>query len=280
MVRLSWKALGSSMASKQVVFIGGGQMAQALAQGAMQAGVLNPRDVSFVEPNAGQQQKLRQTFEGCHVVAHWQDCLSSAQAVVLAVKPNILKQIAAELAAALDSTQLVVSIAAGISLDALQHMLKTQRVVRVMPNTPAQVGAGAAAIACDASLSAADVEWVDLLFKSVGTTVYVPDQLMHAVTAVSGSGPAYIYLVIEALSDGGVAAGLPRVVATQLAAQTVLGAAQMVLETGLHPGQLKDQVTSPGGTTIAALATLEQAGLRGALISAVERAAERSAELA
>ncbi len=268
------------MASKQVTFIGGGQMAQALAHGAIQAGVLAPRDLSFVEPNSGQQQKLRDAFAGSHVAAHWPASLSKTQTVVLAVKPHILKEIAAELATALDPTHLVVSIAAGISLSALQHMLKTERVVRVMPNTPAQVGAGAAAIACEPSLPAEDVEWVNQLFQSVGTTVHVPDLLMHAVTAVSGSGPAYIYLVIEALSDGGVAAGLPRAVATQLAAQTVLGAAQMVLQTGLHPGQLKDQVTSPGGTTIAALATLEQAGLRGALIAAVERAATRSVELA
>ncbi|MCA9183025.1 MAG: pyrroline-5-carboxylate reductase, partial [Planctomycetales bacterium] len=147
------------------------------------------------------------------------------------------------------------------------------------PNTPAQVGVGAAAIAADDDLADEDLKWVEQLFNAVGSTVHVPDRLMHAVTGLSGSGPAYVYLVIEALSDGGVAAGLPRDIATKLAAQTVLGGAQMVLETGLHPGQLKDQVTSPGGTTIAALATLEAAAVRGALIHAVQRAAARSAEL-
>ena len=148
-----------------------------------------------------------------------------------------------------------------------------------MPNTPSQVGAGAAGIASDGNVAEDDVAWVEQLMNSVGTSVRVPDELLHAVTGVSGSGPAYIFLVIEALSDGGVAQGLSRELATKLAAQTVLGAAKMVLETGLHPGQLKDQVTSPGGTTIAALRHLEQAGLRSALIEAVGKAAARSQEL-
>lgn len=263
----------------KVVFIGGGQMAQALASGAISAGVLKATDLGFVEPNGEQRKKLEKTFLGCSVVSQAQLALPEAEMVILSVKPHVLKAIAGELAGLLQSRHLVVSIAAGISLATLQQMLKTQRVVRVMPNTPVQVGAGAAALSADSHMAEGDLARVEQLLGAVGTTQRVPDQLMHAVTAVSGSGPAYIYMVIEALSDGGVAAGLPRQVATQLAAQTVLGAAQMVLHSGLHPGQLKDQVTSPGGTTIAALTSLEQAAMRGAFIKAVLAANERSQEL-
>lgn len=267
------------MAIQIVTFIGGGQMAQALAGGAIAAGVLTAEQLVFVEPSQPQQQLLRSRFAGCRVTDQLAQGVADATRLVLSVKPHILKELAAELAGLLHPQHLLVSIAAGISLDKLQSLLGTRRVVRVMPNTPAQVGVGAAAIAADDDLAAVDVQWVEQLFNAVGTTVRVPDRLMHAVTGLSGSGPAYVYLVIEALSDGGVAAGLPRDIATKLAAQTVLGSAQMVLETGLHPGQLKDQVTSPSGTTIAALAMLESAAVRGAFIAAVQRAAARSAEL-
>ena len=271
--------LGSPMATQIVTFIGGGQMAQALAGGAIAAGVLTAEQLLFVEPSQAQQQHLRSRFAGCRVTEQLSQGVAAATRLVLSVKPHIVRELAAELAGLLQPQHLLVSIAAGISLGTLQSLLGTKRVVRVMPNTPAQVGMGAAAIAADSDLATDDMRWVEQLFNAVGTTVRVPDHLMHAVTALSGSGPAYVYLVIEALSDGGVAAGLPRDVATKLAAQTVLGGAQMVLETGQHPGQLKDQVTSPGGTTIAALATLEAAAVRGAFIGAVQRAAARSAEL-
>jgi pyrroline-5-carboxylate reductase len=148
-----------------------------------------------------------------------------------------------------------------------------------MPNTPAQVNAGAAGISASTGASEEDIRFVEQLMSAVGMSVRVPDALMHAVTGLSGSGPAYVYLMIDALSDGGVAQGLPRDVATRLAAQTVLGAAQMVLQTGNHPGQLRDQVTSPGGTTIAGLRSLEQAAVRSGFIEAVAAAANRSREL-
>lgn len=267
------------MVKIQVLFIGGGQMAQALANGAIAAGVLAPTDLGFVEPNAEQRKVLEQAFPGCSLATQAQLAVPEADMVILAVKPPVLKAIAAELAGLLQSRHLVVSIAAGITLNALQTMLKTTRVVRVMPNTPVQVACGAAALSADPGLAEEDVARVERLLGAVGTTQRVSDQWMHAVTGLSGSGPAYVYLVIEALSDGGVAAGLPRAVATQLAAQTVLGAAQMVLRTGQHPGTLKDQVTSPGGTTIAGLAHLEQAATRGAFIHAVQVAAERSRHL-
>jgi pyrroline-5-carboxylate reductase len=255
-------------------------MAQALAKGAVSAGFVQPQWLVFVEPNRDQQQTLERILPGCHLAESADELLERAQRVILAVKPPVLLDIAPTLAAKIRPGHLLVSIAAGISLKTLQDLLGTSRIARVMPNTPAQVGAGAAAIATPQDMSSADVAWVEQLMNSVGTAVRVNDQLMHAVTGVAGSSPAYIYLVIEALSDGGVALGLPRATATQLAAQAVLGAAKMVLDTGLHPGQLKDQVTSPGGTTIAALRELESAAVRSAFIEAVARCAERSSELA
>lgn len=263
-----------------VGFIGGGQMAQALAKGAVAAGFLKPEKLVFAEPNRSQQHLLETTFAGCKLTTSTRELMEQADRVVLAVKPHVLMEIAPAIAAAVRPDHLLMSIAAGISLQALQSILRTQRVARVMPNTPAQVGAGASAIATPVGMSAEDANWVERLMGSVGTTERVPDSLMHAVTGVAGSSPAYIYLIIEAMSDGGVALGLPRQTATQLAAQAVMGAARMVLETGLHPGQLKDQVTSPGGTTIAALRTLESRGIRSAMMEAVVTCAQRSRELA
>ncbi len=267
------------MTCKKVVFIGGGQMARALASGAVMAGVLNPADLVFVEPDADQVDCIKSEFPESACFSHSQKPLTDCDYVVLCVKPNVLRAIAPQLATLLEPRHLVLSIAAGISLETLQDLLKTPRVIRVMPNTPAQLRAGASAIASDASAAAADVQWVEKLMSAVGLVVHVPDGLMHAVTGLSGSGPAYIFMVIEALSDGGVAAGLSRDVATRLAAQTVLGAARMVLESGKHPGALKDQVTSPGGTTIAAIRELEAAGIRSAFIEAVLASAQRSQEL-
>jgi pyrroline-5-carboxylate reductase len=179
----------------------------------------------------------------------------------------------------LPGDRLWVSIAAGVSLAELGDMLDSSRIIRVMPNTPAQVGAGAAAMAAYDTVPPVDVEWVQQLMSSVGSCIRIQESLMHAVIGVAGSSPAYIYMIIEALADGGVAGGLSREAATKLSAQSVLGAAKMVLESGLHPGQLKDQVTSPAGTTIAAVRKLESAGLRSALIEAVMTAAARSKEM-
>ena len=263
----------------RIGFIGGGQMAKALAGGALRAGLVKPEQLMIAEPSGHQKEQFRSTLGDIELCDNGQEVLAACDRVVLAVKPQVLKVIGGELASSIESRHLLVSIAAGISLAQLQKLFGTKRIVRVMPNTPSQVGAGAAGIAADRNVLEDDVAWVEQLMNSVGTSVRVPDELLHAVTGVSGSGPAYIFLVIEALSDGGVAQGLSRELATKLAAQTVLGAAKMVLETGLHPGQLKDQVTSPGGTTIAALRHLEQSGVRSAFIEAVSKAAVRSQEL-
>ncbi len=260
-------------------FVGGGQMATALLGGAVAAKVVQPPEVVIAEPDREKWPTLQQRFSGCRIVDDPLDVLEQCHRVVLAVKPHVLRAIGPTLARKLSQDHLFVSIAAGVSLDELQALLSTQRVIRVMPNTPCLVRAGASAIAASEAVAENDIAWTEMLFRAVGLVVRVPDEMIHAVTGVSGSGPAYLYLVIEALSDGGVAQGLPRDVATRLAAQTVLGSATMVLETGLHPGQLKDQVTSPAGTTIAALRTIEEHGVRSAMIEAVARAAERSREM-
>lgn len=265
--------------SLAVGFLGGGQMATALASGAIAAGVLDEAQLSFFVPTQASRERLQGLYPRSTIAASPTELLRDCGRIVLGVKPHVLKQISGDLAPQIQPEHLLVSLAAGIELTALQAMLGTQRVVRVMPNTPCRVGAGASVFAADDSLAADDLQWVRQVMESVGMALQVPDAWVAAVTGVAGSSPAYIYLVIEALSDGGVAMGLPRAIATQLSAQAVMGAAKMVLETGEHPGVLKDQVTSPGGTTIAALRELEAAGTRSAFIEAVCRCTERNAEL-
>jgi pyrroline-5-carboxylate reductase len=224
---------------------------------------------------------LLATETGISVFESSQPVVERSDVVVLAVKPQSMCQVFAELRPSINPVHLVVSVAAGITIGSIVRGLGPSiRVIRVMPNTPALVGEGASAYALGPGVSTEDGAVVRAFLGSVGQTVCVAEPLLDAVTGLSGSGPAFVYLVIEALADGGVKAGLPRDVATLLAAQTVLGAAKMVRETGQHPGVLKDQVASPGGTTIAGLLALERAGVRGALMDAVEAAARRSAELA
>jgi pyrroline-5-carboxylate reductase len=204
---------------------------------------------------------------------------AQADAIVCCVKPA---DAAEGLAAVKDAStgKLVISIMAGVPLAKLQALCGAKaRVVRVMPNTPALVHKGAAAYALGEGTDSSDQQVVEKIFSAVGTVACVKEALLDAVTGLSGSGPAYVYMIIEALSDAGVLVGLPRDLSLQLAAQTVSGAAEMVIKTGLHPAQLKEQVTSPGGTTIAGVAALEKAGLRSALLEAVKAATARSAEL-
>jgi pyrroline-5-carboxylate reductase len=203
-----------------------------------------------------------------------------AEVVLMAVKPAQVLSVLGEVRPQWREGQALVSIAAGITLSQLEGAVPDGvRVIRVMPNTPAMVGASATAFALGRGCTGEDRALMAALFGSVGLAVAVEEKWMDAVTGLSGSGPAYGFLMIEALSDGAVAAGLPRDLATRLAAQTLLGAARMVLESGMHPGALKDQVTSPGGTTIEALQVLEQAGVRGALMGAVRAAADKSKRL-
>jgi pyrroline-5-carboxylate reductase len=261
-------------------FLGGGQMATAIAKGAARSGdTTSAPKLIFCEPNPGQQAKLRELFPNCQLCDSAQQLFEICDRIVIAVKPQVLTEIATSLRSLVEKRHLMVSIVAGVSIAKLSEWLGTSNVIRIMPNTPCQLGKGASGMAVAAGVSQEDTAWCEDLFNSLGITIRCTDDQLHAVTGVSGSGPAYVLMMIEALSDGGVKAGLSRAAALELATQTVLGAAAMVQETGLHPALLREQVTSPGGTTIAALASLERNCFRHAVIEAVDSAVARSREL-
>ncbi len=267
------------MLEQRVGFVGAGQMATALGQGFVKAGLVPPDNLSASDPVEAARSYFAQTT-GASSFAENSAVVERSDVVFLAVKPQQTAAAAAEVAAALRPGQLVVSIAAGVRIATLQAALGPDaRLVRVMPNAPCLVGKGACGYCLGAAAKPADGGLVSRLLGAVGVAFQVEEKLLDAVTGLSGSGPAFVYTVIEALSDGGVCMGLPRNLATALAAQTVLGAAQVVLETGEHTGVLRDRVTSPGGTTIAGIQALEECGLRAALIAAVQEATERSIEL-
>jgi pyrroline-5-carboxylate reductase len=258
--------------------IGCGKMASALAEGVLKAGAFKKEDIIVTDKYPAAVKTLVEKH-GVTAAAGNDALAQAADAILLCVKPGD----------ALDALQdarkhlqgkLVISILAGVTLSTLEKAAGEKvRVVRVMPNTPALIHKGAAACAAGHAATADDIAIVEKIFASVGKIFRVKEELLDVVTGLSGSGPAYVYVVVEALADAGVLMGLPRDLALQLAAQTVTGAADMVLQTGLHPAQLKDQVTSPGGTTIAGLEALEAAGIRSAFLSAVRAATERSREL-
>lgn len=260
-------------------FLGAGKMASALANGFVQAGLVAADCIMASDPIGAAREAFAKSV-GAKTTSLNLDVLTFAKVIFLAVKPYQVKDALAEIHAEFTSKHLLISIAAGVPISKLEHALPVgARVIRVMPNTPALVGASATAFAPGKSATAEDAQLALKLFASVGAAFQVKETLLDAVTGLSGSGPAYVYLMIEALSDGGVAAGLPRDISTKLAAQTLLGAAKMVLETGLHPGALKDMVTSPGGTTIEGIHELEKGSVRGALMNAVRAAAEKSKKL-
>ena len=259
-------------------FIGCGKMATALAEGVLKAGVYTKDEIFVTDKFPSAVKKLVEKH-GFHAAADNSALAAAADAVLLCVKPGDALE-ALRSAREQLSGKLVISILAGITLEVLQEAAcENVRVIRVMPNTPALIHKGAAAYSLGQSATDADAAIVEKIFSAVGIVFRVKEELLDAVTGLSGSGPAYIYVVIEALADAGVLMGLPRDLAQHLAAQTVSGAAEMVLQTGLHPAQLKDQVTSPGGTTIAGLEALEAAGIRSAFLSGVRAATERSREL-
>ena len=261
-------------------FIGAGKMATALVRGMIRAGTADPRSVWASDPFEAARTALAGET-GVSVTDANERVALESDVLVLAVKPQSMAAVLAELRPAVTPEHLVISIAAGVSMATLAKGLgDDRRLVRVMPNTPALVGEGASGYCLGPHARPEDEATVKACLEAVGRAFPVAEGLLDAVTGLSGSGPAFVYVMIEALSDGGVRVGLPRDVATALAAQTVLGAARLVLESGLHPAVLKDQVTSPGGTTIAGLHALERGGLRAALIDAVEAATRRSAELA
>jgi pyrroline-5-carboxylate reductase len=263
-----------------VGFLGAGRMAAALARAWTTSGRIAPSRTLAGDPLAAARDGFTRDT-GCPATPDNRRVASHADLLVLAVKPQSMAELLAEVCDVVrQRNPLVVSIAAGVTLSQLAESLGEQtRLVRVMPNTPCLVGASASGFSPSPHATGEDVALVQALLDDAGKAFRLPEHLLDAVTGLSGSGPAFVYLVIEALADGGVRVGLPRDVAATLAAQTVLGAATMVLQTGQHPGALKDMVASPGGTTIAGLHALERAAVRGALMDAVEAATRTATEL-
>lgn len=263
----------------KVGFIGAGRMATALAAGLVSSGFTSAdRIIASDTYEAARDAFTRET--GAQAVESNLNVVEQSDIVILSVKPQHVAEVLSEIKTAITDQKLLVSIAAGCPLSLfVEKVGNNRRLIRVMPNTPCLVKQGASAFARGGQASEADASLVESLLSTVGIAFEVPESQLDAVTGLSGSGPAYVYQIIEALSDGGVRMGLPRHIATQLAAQTVKGAAEMVLETGEHPGALKDAVTSPGGTTIAGIHALEAGGLRSSLMNAVSAATHRSIEL-
>jgi pyrroline-5-carboxylate reductase len=267
------------MLSERVGFVGAGQMATALGLGLVKAGLTAAESLVASDPAAEARDRFARATGG-KTTADNLDVVAAADVLFLAVKPQQMGKVLAQLRGKVGAEKLIVSIAAGVRLAVMTEGLGPEaRLVRVMPNTPCLVGKGASAFCLGDRATARDGELVRQMLGAVGIAYPVEEKLMDAVTGLSGSGPAFAYVMIEALADGGVRVGLPRQVALALAAQTLLGAAEMVLTTGDHPGVLKDRVASPAGTTIAGLQALEAGGLRAALIAAVEAATRRSIEL-
>lgn len=251
-------------------------MGEALLSRLVAQGVFAPNAIVVSEPSRSRQEFLAQQYK-IQVTGENREAAGS-EIVLLAVKPQVFPMIAQELANQSVSA-LVISILAGTPLIQLEAAFPGAPVIRAMPNTPAAVGAGITAIAGGQHVQPQHLEQATQILSTVGEVVEVPESMLDAVTGLSGSGPGYIAIVIEALADGGVAAGLPRAIALKLAIQTVRGTAQLLQESGMHPGELKDRVTSPGGTTIAGIAELEKSGVRSAFIEAVKAAVEQSKQL-
>ena len=257
-------------------FIGAGAMGGAIIQGLLAGGRVAGKNLVYYDPDRTRQTQMDQLgVQAAPVPA----AVMQAQVVLLAVKPQVMDQVLAGIRGAARPGHLIISIAAGLTLKALETALPQSRVIRVMPNTPTLVGAGMAALAPGSRATLEDLALALEIFEALGRAVVVEERLMDAVTGLSGSGPAYVAVFLEALTDGGVKMGLPRPLALLLASQTVIGAARLCLEKEIPPGMLKDLVTSPGGTTIAGLHVLEEGGFRGLVMSAVEAAARRAREL-
>lgn len=264
------------MSEYSLGFVGAGNMASAIINGALQKGAVSPISVHVFDVDAAKLDALKSL--GIRASGSVSELCRECDIVLLAVKPNVMNAVLDELK---DFDNPIVSIAAGWSANMIKDVVGSERrVLRLMPNTPLMVGEGMSVFESPSNFTDAHREFIERIFAALGKIEHAPQRLMDAVTAVSGSGPAYVYMFIEALSDAGVLCGLPRDVAAKLAAQTVLGAAKTVMDTGKHPGALKDAVCSPGGTTIEAVKSLETSGFRGAVITAVEQCANKSRALA
>lgn len=263
----------------KISFIGCGNMGSAIIGGLIKSGAAAKEDITASDPFEGSRKKAEAEF-GIHTTGDNEACVRGADLVLIAVKPQVLEAALAGLDQVFTKDQLIISIAAGQSLDRLEGLLgQDKKLVRVMPNTPALVGEGISGWCANANVTEEDKQQVTRVLTSFGEAEEIPESLMGVVTSLSGSSPAYVFLFIEALADAAVLDGMPRAKAYHFAAQTVLGSAKMVLETGRHPGELKDMVCSPAGTTIEGVAALERGGFRGTVIDAVHACTKKAAEL-
>jgi pyrroline-5-carboxylate reductase len=265
--------------TKKIGLIGGGQMGEALVRGMIKSGLVESGAVMVAEPDTTRCEYLQKTY-AVKITDAAADLCDFASVLILAVKPQILPPVLEQYKIFMGKQHLLISIAAGVPIAAMEKVVgHGQRIVRVMPNTPALVLAGASALSPNATATDEDLQCALDIFSAIGTCVHLPENLLDAVTGLSGSGPGYVFTFIEAMIDGGVLAGIPRPVAQQLVLQTVYGSAKLALETGEPPAVLKGMVTSPGGTTITGLHVLEKDGLRGTVMAAVEQATRKSKEL-
>ncbi|MGA7616760.1 MAG: pyrroline-5-carboxylate reductase [Thermoanaerobaculia bacterium] len=265
--------------NKRIALVGAGNMAEALIRGLLAGGHSTPEEIFASGPRVERIDELKAKY-GIRTSNSNPEAIRDAEIVILAVKPQIMSRVLDQIGTLIPSDALVITIAAGFPIEAVESRVRPgTRIVRAMPNTPALVDAGATAIAGGEHATPDDLAAAKRIFDAVGTTIILEESQLDAVTGLSGSGPAYVFLIIEALGDAGVKVGLSRRTAQMLAAQTVLGAAKLLIETNEHPGLLKDMVTSPGGTAITGLHILERGGVRTTLIDAVEAATKRSKEL-
>ena len=269
--------------NKKLGFIGGGNMAEAMIKGLLSASFIEAKNIFVSEPSEAKRDTLHAEYK-IKVSADNRELVKKCDILILAVKPQIFQEVLVDICSLVDSDKLVISIAAGVPISIIDDALRGDKnkkfsIVRTMPNTPALVQEGVTAIASGKHVNKTDVKIAHRIFEAVGRTVDVEEDQLDAVTGLSGSGPAYIFMLIEALSDAGVKMGLSREVSTTLTIQTVLGSAKLARESGKHPGELKDMVTSPGGTTISGLHALEEGSFHTTLMNAVEDATLRSREL-
>jgi pyrroline-5-carboxylate reductase len=265
--------------NRQVGFVGAGNMGEALIKGLLHGHLCRPEQITCSDIRPERLKAIKKAY-GVKTTSSNSEVVKHSDIVVLAVKPQILKQVVVDIGKYFEPSRLVISIAAGVAMESIESCAKQElKLIRVMPNICVSVGEGVSAIAAGKHATKEDLMAAKAIFDSAGKSLFVEENLLDAVTGLSGSGPAYIFLIIDALADAGVKVGLARSDALLLASQTVLGSAKMLIETGEHPGRLKDMVTSPGGTAIAGLHTLEEGGLRTTLINAVEVATRRSQAL-
>ena len=266
------------MITETVGFIGAGAMAEALIEGMLEQKIIAADNLYISDINKSRLDELTKKYD-INKVADNDELVAATDYIILAVKPQVIGQVLDDIGPQISNSQKVFSIAAGVETKQIETKLNQVPVVRLMPNTAALIGEAAIAYSLGEHAGKSEEKIVEEMFGASGTVTKVKEKLMDAVTGLSGSGPAYIYLIIEALSDAGVNMGLPREKSTELTLQTIIGAAKMVKESDLHPGELKDMVTSPGGTTIKGMQQLEQSGVRGILYNTVEAAANKSKQL-